>query len=178
MSVCAHLFFWDVLWTLWTSLFISDSIRDHMSMSSSLCIQRHTQRERELRINELEFPLCHWYMFSLCSSSMALFYGSKFKIYVDFPLLISSAVHLFCLLRLPSLPQSVCEVRGWSEVTEGRCFLPSFEDDCKDWGRNGGKGKSLFLRGVWGVLRGRPQSQAAALEMVALFPTSCFSYKT
>ncbi|TNN63084.1 hypothetical protein EYF80_026700 [Liparis tanakae] len=29
---------------------------------------------------------------------------------------------------------TVCEVRGWSEVTEGRCFLPSFEDACKDGG--------------------------------------------
>lgn len=54
---------------------------------------------------------------------------------------MSSVVHLFCLLRLPSLPQSVCEVRGWSEVTGGRCFLPSFEDDCKDGGRNSAKGK-------------------------------------
>lgn len=43
-----------------------------------------------------------------------------------------------------SLPQSVCEVRGWSEVTEGRCFLPSFEDDCKDAGRDSGKGKACF----------------------------------
>lgn len=53
-------------------------------------------------------------------------------------------VHLFCLHHLPYLPQSVCEVRGWSEVTGGRCFLPSFEDDCKDEGRNSGKGKACF----------------------------------
>lgn len=72
---------------------------------------------------------------------MAL-YRSKLKIYVDFLPLTSSVVHLFCLLHLPSLPQSVCEVRGWSDVTEVRCFLPSFEDDCKDGERNSEKNKA------------------------------------
>lgn len=38
-----------------------------------------------------------------------------------------------------SLPPSVCEVRGWTEVTEGRCFHSSFEDVCEDGGRNSGK---------------------------------------
>lgn len=29
-------------------------------------------------------------------------------------------------------------------MTGGRCFLPSFEDDCKDGGRNSLKGKVYF----------------------------------
>lgn len=42
--------------------------------------------------------------------------------------------------------QLFCEVRGWSDVTEGRCFQPGFEDGCEDAGRISGKGEVSLRR--------------------------------
>lgn len=69
-------------------------------------------------------------------------------------------------------------------MTEGRCFLPGFDGDCKD---GGSETKEWVKRGWWGgwgcfllflfFLRGKPRSHptwalASALEIVAVFPGS------
>lgn len=49
-----------------------------------------------------------------------------------------------CTSASSSLPQSLCEMRGCCEVTEGRCSLPSFEVACKDGGRRNIDGNACY----------------------------------
>lgn len=80
-----------------------------------------------------------------------------------------------------SLSVSVCEERGRSDMTEGRCFHHSFEDECTEGGMVRRQGETPFSpwrlgAGFFTREAAAPHSRyctasvlAAALEMVALF---------
>lgn len=64
------------------------------------------------------------------------------------------------------LSRPVCEVRGWSEETEGRYFLPRLQR------RRGYSAEPIPLWSLWSHAADTSSVLAAALEMVALGPNS------
>lgn len=178
LNVCAHHFGGTSAGALRTSLFIL-----HNMWLCLFNMYTNTYRERQ-RLDLIES--LHYFTKNIFSSFppkwifISLYWGAG-----GLPQL-SCLLLLFCLLHLPSLTWPLCEVRGRNEVIEGRCFLPSFEEACKDQERNYHyRGIRLLRHRGWAFLRGNPQSHAAdielilatVLEMVAHCSTLCCSCK-